>query len=435
MSRAGFSRLNAVAVIAAAALAAGLVFFILESRDSGDGDLDPGDGANPPTSGPSPVSDSGTVEPPTDSESPFMPIKDGPPGTGTPVKKTLSAIVTAGDGKELDSIRAILKERSGTGAFDGWLRPSAGGKISIGAVPGSYELRIEAFGYAAETLAVTESSFDGVPLRVVLSPDSRPCGITILLKNGDGGVVSEGRLVLRPKKGGEAVVLESRPDGVRAGSGLRAGEYYIEFAPPNAGGEVKISNVVLDPGSSKDFTFTVSLMSVSGTVFDKEDGRPVPGAEVFFFDERSESRDQGLPVPVVADGSGSFEARFLPAGPYLVAARARGYALAVEIASSVPDAATRIEISLQRSQWLELDIASAEGAQPERMFIQGKGRNMKVPRLPVQRNAAGVPFLDLTAGEWRLVLSCPGFEDVDLRLRPGDFDAGKVRIELEASKK
>lgn len=432
----GFSRTAAAAAIAFAAAALCALLLVLNSGREEEPMTVP-DRGNPPDSatppGPDPNPDDSRPPDPNAGSTEDNPLPADTARLSSPGQKVLSAIVNAEDGSVPRTLKATLSGTGGVQAFSGWMRPSAVGKISIGAIPGTYALQIESFGYYTERVDVQETYFGSQPLKIVLKPDTRPCRVAVVVADMQGRAIAGGRVVLRLRPDGPVTDLDSDASGVRRADGLKAGKYGVILVPASVQVEAEIGNFEIAPGESRDCEFRIRVMALEGKVMDRDTKSPIAGAEVYLSCSRGKPRAGESPAAAATTGAdGSFSAADLPSEHYDAAARAPGYGLAVARTNVNIEGGASVEILLRKSPGIALELSTQGEAVPQEIFFEGKGRNMSIPLLPVLKNEAGAFYLDLEPDMYNLRVWAGGFTPSKLKLGPEQFKSGMVQMVLLA---
>lgn len=285
--------------------------------------------------------------------------------------------------------------------------------------PGSYELAVEAEGYAPQRLhgltvdAAQTAAFGTVSLErgalvegVVVDGDDRPVAGAIVLVHPPSAAGA---------RGDAAVRLAARGEGSRQAVSGSDGRFLVTGLTPGATADVTVrregyaaqtlARIDVPPWEPLRIVLEPSAR-VSGRVVD-ERGDAVPGAVVTV-----RAADAVLPVGmdgrlVDADASGAFELHDLAAGRLALAAMARGYltseAVLLDLAarSSIDD----VQLTVRRGASIEGRVVTPSGqpAMAARVSLRGPLR----PDQMLEREVAGFAQTD-GEGRYRLEGVSPG---------------------------
>jgi hypothetical protein len=192
----------------------------------------------------------------------------------------------------------------------------------------------------------------------------------------------------------------------------------------------------------RDILIDLRMVSVTGRVADAADRSPVAGAAVVLL-----PRDGGgevgrfFPVGTSTDSRGVFRLIDVPRGDWKVRVSQEGYAPAEEEVQVADAPVDEVEIALQATEGVTLEVVLPNGRPPSRVrsaVLDASGRLVSAGSHTVGETGR-VRISSVAPGAWELVLEADGWAPVSLPVTaPGDAGRvvlatpGAVRVEVPA---
>lgn len=294
---------------------------------------------------------------------------------------------------ELARVRIWANSELNSGRVD----PEGGYRIS-NLAPGDYLVTASVPGTSRQTQG-----------RVTLEPGASEARLD--LRFGEGFTLS-GTVLRNGRPWPGAGVWLERKDTTRGGraaeadhqgnfqfGGLETGTY--EIAVTVSRGGIRHKEAVEISGD-REVRIDLQTASLSGRVVDATELGPVAGARITL--EPAEGPPSGLPAEVTTDAQGVFRLGEVSEGTWKLQATREGYAPAerqIQVAGTPLD---EIEIALQSTDGLALEVLLASGRPPEQIraaVLDGNGRVVAQGTYPTGENGR-VRLSDVPAGSWTL---------------------------------
>jgi uncharacterized GH25 family protein/protocatechuate 3,4-dioxygenase beta subunit len=219
---------------------------------------------------------------------------------------------------------------------------------------------------------------------------------------------------------------------------LAEGSY--ELAVMSRGGARHEEKVELT--GDRDVLVEFRTVSVSGRVADAADRSPIAGAAVVLLPrEGGGEAARFFPVETSTDSRGAFRLSDVPEGAWKVRVSQEGYAPAEEEVQVTDAPVEGVEIALQATEGLTLEVVLPNGRSPSQVrsaVLDPSGRLVSTGSHTV-RETGRVRISSVAPGSWELVLEADGWAPVSLPVTaPGDAGRvvlatpGAVRVEVPA---
>ncbi len=171
--------------------------------------------------------------------------------------------------------------------------------------------------------------------------------------------------------------------------------------------ELLVHNDIVELSADREITIRLRPSTVSGFVTDGKSGRPIPHAHLTL---RHVEGAEFL-ISDSAGEDGAFSVHRVPAGSYLLTARASGYSPAEQdLAVSAGQDVSGLEVALAPTRGLELMVRLASGRLPDRVHLRvvsPTGAVVLTETRPIDPSGK-VDLATLPEGSWILLLSTPG---------------------------
>ncbi len=271
--------------------------------------------------------------------------------------------------------------------------------------------------------------------KVTLKPGDREARLDLEFKEGH---LLSGRILRNGEAArGEHVILngpgvagrwgKSDHEGRFRFEGLEPGTYELEVMDRRGQANHRES-VELD--GDHDVLVELDTVSLVGRTVDSADRSPIQGVRVSLLPPEGEgSASSYLALEAVTDSKGEFRLPDVPDGKWRVRAMLEGYApgeVALQLTGSPVD---DLEIPLQATEGVTLDVLLASGRAPEAVqsaVLDAAGKVVAASTYPVGENGR-VRIASMAPGSWELLLKADGTATVSLAVTaPGH--AGRVLL-------
>lgn len=336
---------------------------------------------------------------------------------------SLSGYLLGLDFDELARVGLAARGPRGLGARSG--RVDYQGRYSIdGLAPGRWLVfaEVRGSGRRAEKTVIVEPGVPEIETDLELADGFTLRGRAV---RGDEPVPGASVRLTRPLfRSGTAV---TDPDGGFVVEGLEAGTYQLSLFDLATGLSHREPVEVL---SDRDIVVRVTDAWISGTVRDRDDGRPIAGVQLAL------QPAAGAPAPgfrgarAESDSNGGFRIDGVPDGSWRLRADKSGYAVAeVTVERTAGASVDGLEIELEPTEGITFEVVLASGRIPaavELAVYDGAGRAV-VHGLFETADNGRVKLDRVPAGTWEMALTAEGSATVYLSVAvPGS--PGRLRL-------
>lgn len=197
----------------------------------------------------------------------------------------------------------------------------------------------------------------------------------------------------------------------------------------------------IEVAGDRDVLVDLRTVAVSGRVTDSADRSPIAGASVVLLPREGGGEGRVFPTETSTDSRGAFRLADVAAGAWKLRVSQEGYAPAEEDVQIEDAPVEGIELALQATEGITLEVALPNGRPPSEVrsaVVDASGRVVSTGSHTV-REGGRVRISSVAPGAWDLILDADGWAPVTLPVTaPGDAGRvvlalpGAVRVEVPA---